>query len=144
MNKWIIAFMMQPLLVGCASLPPASQSQAPAAAAAEVKSLEDRLVPAFNTRDSRFLEQVIAPEYVLASSGGPNGTTITHREAWFANWRNQTQLPYEAQVMDVVVVGDTAVATLQARWRRNSFLTDTWARRNGRWQLIFRHSAPRP
>ena len=58
-------------------------------------------------------------------------------------WLGEKRLPYEAKVLNVVVVGDTAVATLEARWRRKSFLTDTWARGHGRRQLIFRHSTPR-
>jgi hypothetical protein len=53
------------------------------------------------------------------------------------------QLPFEAKVVDVIVAGNTAVASIEARWRRESFLTDTWVKRNGQWQVIFRHSAPR-
>lgn len=143
MSKWVVALAIS-VLAGCSTVPVGRQSNDTAAAAAEVKHLEERWVTAFNNRDSRFMEQVMAPEYVLASSGQPQGTNITHRDGWMRVWLDQAPLPYEAKVLDVVVVGDTAVATLEARWRRNSFLTDTWARRNGRWQLIFRHSAPRP
>ncbi len=143
MSKWVMALAISAVLSGCSSLSAGRQLDDPAAAAEVVKRLEEGWVTAFNNRDSRFMEQVVAPEYVLASSGGPQGTTITQREGWIRVWLDQAPLPYEAKVLDVVVVGDTAVATLEARWRRESFLTDTWARRNGRWQLIFRHSAPR-
>ncbi len=85
----------------------------------------------------------MAPEYVLFSAGGPQGLNITRREDWMRVWLGEARLPYEAKVLNVVVVGDTAVATLEASWRRESYLTDTWARRQGRWQLIFRHSAAR-
>jgi ketosteroid isomerase-like protein len=138
-----VALAMSALLSGCASVSAGRQVDGPRAAAAEVKRLEEGWTQAFNNRDLQFMEQVMAPEYVLASSGGPQGTNITRREDWMRVWRGKDRLPYEAKVLDVVVVGDTAVATLEARWRRDSFLTDTWARRRGRWQLIFRHSANR-
>ena len=143
MSKWAVALAVPALLLGCASLPEWRQGDDPRAAAAEVKRLEEGWTTAFNNRDSRFMEQVMAPEYVLATSAGPQGATVTRREDWMRVWLGQDRLHYDAKVLDVVVVGDTAVATLEARWRRDSFLTDTWARRHGRWQLIFRHSAPR-
>lgn len=143
MSKWAVALAISALLSGCASLSAGRQVDDPRAAAAEVKRLEESWTTAFNNRDSRFMEQVMAPEYVLASSGGPQGANFTRREDWMRVWLGQDRLPYEAKVLDVVVVGDTAVATLEARWRRESFLTDTWSRRHGRWQLVFRHSAPR-
>ena len=143
MSKWIVALPIMALVSGCASMSAGRQTVDPSAAAAEVRSLEEQWTTAFNNRDTRFMEQVMAPEYVLVSSGGPQGANVTRREDWMRVWLGQERLPYEARVLDVVVVGDTAVATLEARWRRESFLTDIWARRNGRWQLVFRHSASR-
>lgn len=143
MNKWAIVLAISAVLAGCSSLSAERRLDDPAAAAAEVRRLEESWVTAFNNRDADFMEQVMAPEYVLANSGGPQGTNITNREGWMRVWLDEAPLPYQARVLDVVVAGDTAVATLEARWRRESFLTDTWVRRNGRWQLVFRHSAPR-
>jgi hypothetical protein len=96
--------------------------------AAEVRRLEESWTTAFNARNTSFMEQVMAPEFALLSSGRTPGAK---------------RVPYEAKIIDVVVAGNTAVATLEARWTRDSYLTDTWARRNGRWQLMFRHSVPR-
>jgi ketosteroid isomerase-like protein len=143
MTKWAVALAMAALLSGCASLSASRQVHEPGAAAAEVRRLEEGWTTAFNNRDTRFMEQVMAPEYVLVSSGGPQGAIVTRREDWMRVWLGQERLPYEARVLDVVVAGDTAVATLEARWRRESVLTDTWTRRDGRWQLMFRHSVPR-
>ena len=143
MSKWAVALVISALLPGCASVPGGQQVNTPRDAAAEVQRLEENWTAAFNNRDTRFMEEVLAPEYVLVSAGGPQGMNITRREDWMRVWLDETQLPYEAKVLSVVVAGDTAVATLEARWRRESYLTDTWARRQGRWQLIFRHSAAR-
>ncbi|QNN65432.1 nuclear transport factor 2 family protein [Sphingomonas rhizophila] len=143
MSKWAVALAISALLSGCASLPDKRQAGDTRAAEAEIRRLEEGWTTAFNNRDTRFMKDVMAPEYVLFSAGEPQGRNVTNRDAWMRVWLRQDSLPYEAKVLGVVVVGDTAVATLEARWRRESYLTDTWARRQGRWQLIFRHSAAR-
>ncbi|QIK95923.1 nuclear transport factor 2 family protein [Sphingomonas sp. HDW15A] len=143
MSKRAAALAISALLSGCTSSSVARQLDDPRAAAAEVKRLEEGWTTAFNNRDIRFMDEVMAPEYVLFSAGGPQGVNIARRADWMRVWLGQDRLPYEAKILDVVVVGDTAVATLEARWRRESYLTDTWVRRQGRWQLIFRHSAAR-
>lgn len=143
MNKWAVALSMAAILSGCAALSAGRQGDEPREAEAEVRSLEEGWTTAFNNRDTRFMERVMAPEYVLVSAGGPQGTNLTRREDWMRVWLSPERLPYQAKVIHVVVAGDTAVATLEASWRRESLLTDTWVRRNGRWQLIFRHSASR-
>jgi ketosteroid isomerase-like protein len=124
-------------------VPSSQEVDEPAAAAAEIERLEQSLTTAFNNRDTRLMEQVMAPEYTLFSAG-TGGASFTKRADWMRVWLSQERLPYQAKVLDVIVVGDTAVATLEASWRRKSYLTDTWTRRNGRWQLVFRHSASRP
>lgn len=144
MRTWAVAGAISAFLCGCASLPDHRQVQDASATAAEVRRLEERWTTAFNDRDTRFMNQVLAPEYVLLASGRAQGANITRRDDWMRVWLGPKRLPYEAKVLDVVVAGDTAVATLEASWSRDSYLTDTWARRNGRWQLIFRHSVPRP
>ena len=144
MRKLAVAVAYAAILSGCASLPAGRQTDDPRVAAEEIKVLEERWTTAANNRDTRFMAQFLAPEFTLASVDGPQGANFTRREDWMRVWLGPNHLPYEAKVINVVVAGNTAVATLEARWRRKSFLTDTWARRNGRWQLMFRHSAPRP
>jgi ketosteroid isomerase-like protein len=144
MRKLVTALTITTLFSGCASLPERRQMDDPSVAAAEVERLEDNWTAAFNARDPRFMEQVLAPEFTLVTFDGPQGAVHTRREDWIRVWLGSKRLPYEAKVVNVVVAGDTAVATLEAQWRRKSFLTDTWSRRQGRWQLVFRHSAPRP
>ena len=143
MRALAVAGTISAFLCGCASLPDHRQVDDHQIASAEVRRLEESLTTAFNSRDTRFMEQVIAPEYALLSSGRTTGANLTRRADWMRVWLGSKRFPYEAKVLDVVVAGNTAVATLEARWTRDSYLTDTWTRRNGRWQLIFRHSVPR-
>ena len=143
MKAWAVAGAISVFLSGCASLPDQRHINDPRVSAAEVRRLEESWTTAFNTRNTGFMEQVMAPEFALLSSGRTPGANITHRHDWMRVWLGPKRIPYEAKIIDVVVAGDTAVATLEARWTRDSYLTDTWARRNGRWQLMFRHSVPR-
>ena len=143
MSRVVTAMAFIALLSGCASLPAGRPTDDRGSAAAEIKGLEESWTTAFNKRDPQFMEQFLAPEFTLVSFDGPQGANFTRREDWMRVWLSPNKLPYEAKVLNVVVAGDTAVATLEARWRRKSFLTDTWSRRHGRWRLIFRQSAPR-
>jgi hypothetical protein len=58
---------------------------------------------------------------------------------------------FTAEVVDIATAGDTAVALLKGQWTVKRRLdrpaqtlpfvvTDTWVRRNGRWQVISRYS----
>lgn len=134
---------MAAFLAGCASLPAEGDAGDSIAAEAEVRRLEEAWTVAFNNRDTPFMERLLAAEYVLVASGRTQEANITRREDWMRVWLGPEQIPYEAKVLHVVVGGDTAVATLEANWRRKSYLTDTWTRRNGNWQLLHRHSANR-
>jgi ketosteroid isomerase-like protein len=144
MRKWVLALAMAAFLSSCASLSLGRQADESRASVAEITHLEESWTTAFNNRDAVFMEQAMAPEYILVASGRPGAATITRRADWMRVWLGEKQIPYQAKILEVVVAGDTAVATLAAQWRRESLLTDTWSRRNGRWQLILRHSAARP
>ena len=143
MRACAVAGAISAFLCGCASLPDQQHNGDPRVAAAEVRRLEESWTAAFNNQDTRFMEQVMAPEFALLSSGRAPGAIITRRHDWMRVWLGSKRVRYEAKIVDVVVAGDTAVATLEAQWTRDSYLTDTWGRRNGRWQLMFRHSVPR-
>jgi len=157
MRKSSLALAFVVLTSACATdLVPSRSVQAqitdPATAAAEIRALEAGWSRAFLAGDYAFLERIVAPEFVLAASF--NGLTdFTARNEWMANTRKFQFREYETSVRNVMVVGDTAVATVDGRWlvfvpgfekpRDDHFyVTDTWARRNGQWQVIFRHSGP--
>jgi ketosteroid isomerase-like protein len=130
---------------------PASPSPADQAAAAQIRQLEQDWGQAFVKRDFDFLERIIAPEYRLVGAR-PDGTyAITGRAEWMKNSRAFTHQAFLVETVDVNLAGDTAVASAQGLWtvsRRAGepprpsrfFVTDTWVRRNGQWQVIHRYS----
>ena len=84
-----------------------------------------------------------------------NGRIIaTSRAQWFANLASYKFDQFEARVVDVAVDGDTAVATVEGHWKvgmpgrgpreENFILSDTFVKRGGAWQVLFRHSTPSP
>jgi hypothetical protein len=79
---------------------------------------------------------------------------LTPRVQWFAALSGYTLYEFEVRVVDVAVAGNSAVATVEGHWkvgvkgrgiRDESFvLSDTWVRRRGKWQVLYRHSTPGP
>lgn len=130
----------------------ARQDALDAAAAAEIRALEAAWSTALLERNFVLLERIVAPEFVVATTLD-GATDLTARHKWIAGIRAIQFREYHAKVTDVILAGDTAVATIEGRWlvvlpgfdapREDRFyVTDTWARRNGQWQVIFRHSGP--
>lgn len=122
-----------------------------ARAAAEIRELERRWGRAFVERDFAFLEQIIAPEYRLVSVGPDGAVGLTSRVDWMRNSRAFQHLAFTEEVIDVMTAGDTAVAIVRGEWTVKRFadrpasvtrfvVTDTWVRRNGRWQVAVRYS----
>ena len=120
-----------------------------AADRAAIESLEADWTRAFLAKDYARIEQLVAPEFRLVGWGeGALRTTL--RPAWMANVRMFDFKVYETKLLDVVVVDDTAVASVSGNWTvgigdkvmpNDKFLvTDTWVRRGGRWQIILRNA----
>lgn len=130
------------------STPPVA---ADARVADEIRSLERRWGQAFLTRDFDFLERIIAPEFRLAGASPSGEVSITSRVDWMRNSRAFSHLGFFDEVVDVTTAGNTAVALVKTSWTRKPYadrppivtaalVTDTWVRRNGRWQVILRYS----
>ena len=127
---------------------------APAGTPADIAAIEQAWGTAFLKRDRAYLETLVAPEFKLMNSDDGQ-VEFTPRERWLANYERFVFHEFEVQTVDVVDAGDTAVATVTGRWkigraglpgtRETGFIvTDTFVRRGGAWQVVFRHSAPRP
>ncbi len=122
-----------------------------AAVAARIRDLERRWGEAFLKRDFAFLERIIAPEYRLVAAA-PDGRVIrTYRDEWMRNSRLFEHQGFDFNVIEVATAGDTAVALVEGVWtvkRRPDrpaeavrfVVTDTWVRRKGQWQVIYRYS----
>ena len=122
--------------------------------ASDIAAIEQAWGEAFLKGDHAYLEKLVAPEFKLVNSDDGK-VEFTPRAKWFANAAGFDFHEFDVQTTDVVVNGDTAVATSVGRWnigrkglpgtRETGFIvSDTFVRRNGAWQVIYRHSAPRP
>lgn len=121
--------------------------------AADIAAIEQRWGEAFLKGDRAYLESVLAPEFKLMRAEGGK-TLVTPRATWFATLDRYTFHLFEVRTVDVVAAGDTAVATITGRWkvtlagrgtRDETFIvSDTFVRRGGAWQVIYRHSTPHP
>ncbi len=145
---------MLALAVGAAvaaSQPAAASPALADPAIAEIVKLEQQWGEAFVKHDFDFIERIVAPEYRLVVALKDGRYTITLRPEWMKNARVFRHEAFAVETVDVNVAGDTAVASAQGLWTvafepgkpaqpRRFFVTDTWVRRDGRWQVIQRHS----
>ena len=140
------------LAFGAAAL--ACSAAARADTAADIAAIEQAWGQAFLKRDRAFLEKLIAPEFKLMRAERGE-TLITPRAQWLAAYERYIFHLFEVRTVDVVDAGDTAVATITGRWkvgmqgregtREEGFIvSDTFVRRGGAWQVIYRHSTPFP
>lgn len=148
-------------LAGCQTAlaePVASVQQARSVAAiaadvATITALEDRWSQAFLTKDIAFLEQIVAPEFEVHGWRGGR-YLFTSRARWLEGARQWGFIEHPSKVLHVRVYGDTAVATVKGKLvaerngrqiRNNEWVvTDTWLRRNGQWQVVFRYADTLP
>jgi ketosteroid isomerase-like protein len=116
---------------------------------AELAKLEEEWMAAMQARDIERLEELVAPGFrFTAVHLDPEPMT---REQWMGAAREgYTILSFAYESMDIDVFGDTGViharysqvANYEATNLSNVFrLTDVWARRDGRWQVVARHSS---
>lgn len=95
-------------------------------------------------------EALLAPEFRLRSVATDH---VVGRDEWLTQARSGriAGTAFDYEVMDVVVVGDTAVtmsrtrqeATIDGRdWSATLHITDVWVRREGAWAVIARHASP--
>jgi ketosteroid isomerase-like protein len=114
----------------------------------EIRRLEHAVQDALRRRDMDFLEQVLAPEFTLTT--GRPGSEVRSRSEWLEVSARTYQV--SSFGFDEIVVqryGEVAVARARYRQvarmgeadRTGTFrMTDVWHHREGRWQLVCRHS----
>ena len=126
-------------------------SAAPDPAVAEIRELERKWGEAFVSRDFDFIDRIVAPEYRLVGAGPDGKYGITRRDEWMKNARLFTHHAFAVETVDVNRARNTAVASAHGLWTVTFrpgqpptpvrfFVTDTWVRRDGRWQVIHRYS----
>jgi hypothetical protein len=138
------------VLAAMAGAMSASPTADPATVAA-ITTLETRWGEAFVKRDFGFIDSIIAPEYALAGTTPAGDIATMRRDEWMKNARLWVHEGFDARVIDVATAGDTAVATVEGLWtvKRDPnkpaeavrfVVTDTWALRHGKWQVVWRYS----
>lgn len=134
------------LAAAVAVAPPAADP-----AVAEITRLEQQWGQAFVTRDFAFIERIVAPEYRLVVARPDGKYSITRRAEWMKNAQVFKSHAFAVETVDVNRTGNTAVASAQGVWTVSRkagetprptrfFITDTWVRRGGQWQVIHRYS----
>ena len=112
----------------------------------EILRLANEWMDAVRQKDLETLESLVAPEYMLQAPG----IGRMPREQWLAAVSVYDIQSFEFDDVQVHLYGDTAVmrsryaqkATYQGRDRSGEFLvTDVWVGREGRWQVVSRHSS---
>ena len=128
-----------------------AQPAAPDPATAEIAALEQRWGEAFVKRDFDFIDRIVAPDSRLVGADSDGSPDITLREEWMKNARLFVHHAFTVETVDVNRAGDTAVASAKGLWTVSFragappmpirfFVTDTWVRRGGQWQVIHRYS----
>ncbi len=102
-------------------------------------------------RDDRVtLEAILAPEFTLASA---RTNRLVDRAGWLALLDTVKGESFTYDEVRVDLFGDAAVVHSRStqsarvgdqRWDGAFVLTDVWIRRDGRWQVVARHSSTPP
>lgn len=138
------------VVAALAAQPVAASPAAINPAAAEIVRLEQQWGEAFLKRDFDFLERIVAPEYRLVVAD-EQGHGISLRPEWMKNARAFKHHGFTVETVNVNLAGETAVASAKGVWTVSLregipampirfFVTDTWVRRGGEWQVIHRYS----
>lgn len=116
---------------------------------AELAALEREWMSAMQAREMDRLEELVAPGFrFTAIHLYPEPMS---REQWMGAAREGYKITsFAFEHMDIDVFGDTGVIHARysqvASWDQNNLsnvfrLTDVWARKGGRWQVVARHSS---
>lgn len=117
---------------------------------AELIALEHDWMDAWHRRDLARIEEILAPEFTLTSA---RTDQLVDRAAWIALLEQVHNDSFAYDDFRIDVFGDAAVVRSRLsqravvgadRWDATFMLTDVWVRRDGRWQVVARHSSIPP
>jgi hypothetical protein len=112
--------------------------------------LQNEWMAAWQRLDYDRLEEILAPEFTLTSA---RSDRLVDRAEWLRLLDQVRNESFEYSDFIVQVFRDAAVVKSRlsqvARvgtqpWNETFMLTDVWIRRNGRWQVVARHSSTPP
>jgi ketosteroid isomerase-like protein len=112
--------------------------------------LQREWMDAWRRDDRARLEEILAPEFTLTSA---RTDRLVDRTEWLRLLETTRSESFEYSDFLVQVFGDAAVvksrltqvATVGGQpWNATFMVTDVWIRRDGRWQVVARHSSTPP
>lgn len=113
---------------------------------AEVRTAFDAWSNAIARRDVAAAEAFLAPEYALMAPG----IGEMPRDKWLAALPDYVIQSYEFSDVKLQIYGETAVVRSRYRQQATVFgkdrsgamlVTDVWVKRDGRWQVVARHTS---
>jgi hypothetical protein len=112
---------------------------------AALRDLSVQWMQAIAAKDRPTLERLMAPEYVLRGAGDPPADGVPRAE-WIGNAIGKDWSDFHYDNMVVQLDGDRATVASKLRFRiapipfeLDAGVVDTWARRDGRWQVTGRY-----
>jgi len=134
-----------------------AQPAAPGDDVAAFTRLELQWMDALAAKDQAALESLLAPEFSIVGVGSTVDDFTSDRASWLRLAVARPWPKHEVRHVKVTRVGETAVVQLvlsgtyppksltQEGGKLDFLVTDVWARRQGTWQVVSRHSSlPRP
>lgn len=116
----------------------------------ELIELQNAWMDAWRRQDRVRLDEILAPEFTLTSA---RTDRLVDRAEWLSLLDSVRNESFAYSDFRIDVFGDAAivrsrlsqVATVgDQRWDAIFALTDVWIRREGRWQVVARHSSTPP
>ena len=112
--------------------------------------LQNEWMEAWKRQDRDRLGELLAPEFTLTSA---RSDQLVDRDGWLRLLDQVRNESFEYSDFLVHVFGDAAVVKSRLDqvasvggepWNATFMLTDVWIRRDGRWQVVARHSSTPP
>jgi ketosteroid isomerase-like protein len=117
-----------------------------------IEDLENEWRDALCRKDMDKLRTLVHPDFVLIGTRS-TGPFVMHRDEWLDAIQRRDVETIELEVRDATKVDEVMVGTVKAKWRVKYLgrviedcvlLTDVWAREDGQWRALRRHSTPAP
>jgi len=117
-----------------------------------IEELEGEWRDALCRKDMDKLRTLVHPDFVLIGTRS-SGPFVMHRDEWLDAIQRRDVETIELEVRDATALDHVMVGTVQAKWRVKYLgrviedcvlLTDVWAKDDGEWRALRRHSTPAP
>jgi hypothetical protein len=142
----VLALMMFTLAAGAQAIPAGND-------VVEFTRLETQWMDALAAKDEATLQAILAPEFSIIGVGSTTDDLTTDRASWMRVGLLRPFPKHDVSNLKVTRLGDVAIVqfvlsatyppkSLTADGGRLDFITtDVWAKRDGKWQVVSRHSS---